>query len=178
LTYVDSSGLAVLLRLAARYGDLEVRRASELIRQIVRAAGLAARFQIESEDREDQWRRFPAELLSVREARAFVLGALHGVEAPVREIATVLVAELATNAVLHANSAFEVAVRVEDDMIRVEVADDSTETPLLLDPGRDAERGRGLKIVDGLARSWGVVPRTGEGSKTVWFELERPDGAS
>jgi anti-anti-sigma factor len=178
LTYVDSSGLAVLLRLASRHGDLEIRDASDLVRQIIRVAGLATRFRLESEPRPGHRRRFPARLLSVRESRAFVLEALNDVEARVREVAAVLVAELATNAVLHARSPFEVAVCVTDDAVRVEVADEGSGMPLLLEAGSDSERGRGLKIVDGLARSWGVNARGDEESKTVWFELARPDAAA
>jgi len=175
LTYVDSSGLAVLLRLASRHGSLEIRHASDAVRQIIGAAGLASWFGLAAEPRPVQRRRFPRELLSVRESRIFVLDVLRDVEAPVRELAAVLVAEVATNAVLHAASAFEVAVAVADDAVRVEVADDGGGTPRLLEPDRDSTKGRGLVIVDRLSRRWGVQSR-GDESKIVWFELERPEG--
>jgi anti-anti-sigma factor len=175
LTYVDSSGLAVLLRLARRHGDLEVRHASNILRQAITAAGLAGRLRLESIPRPDRRRQFPAELLSVRDSRTFVLEALRDVERAVREVAAVLVAELATNAVIHAKSGFEVAILITVDMVRVEVADEGRGTPVLVEPDLDSEMGRGLKMVDGLASRWGVQSRTGDVLKTVWFELQRPD---
>ena len=178
LAYVDSSGLAVLLRLARRHGDLEVRHASNILRQAITAAGLAGRLRLASGPRPDRRRQFPAELLSVRDARTFVLEALRDVERAVRELAAVLVAELATNAVLHAKSAFEVAILITVDIVRVEVADEGPGTPVLVEPDLDSEMGRGLKMVDGLASHWGVQSRVGDSSKTVWFELQRPDPAA
>jgi anti-anti-sigma factor len=174
LTYVDSSGLAVLLRLSRRYGDLEVRHASNIVRQAIGAAGLAVPLRLVTAQRPDRRRQFPAELLSVRESRTFVLEALRDVERAVRELAAVLVAELATNAVLHAKS----AILITADIVRAEVADEGPGTPVLVDPDLDSEMGRGLKMVDGLASRWGVQSRTGDESKTVWFELRRPDPAA
>ena|GEM_PF-1060454 len=177
LTYVDSSGLAVLLRLASRQASLEIRHASDILCQIIRAAGLATRFQLASKPLSEHRRTFPAELLSVRESRSFVLEALSDVEGPVSEMAAVLVAELAANAVLHAKSTYDVAVLVTGGAVRVEVTDEGAGTPRLLEPERDSTKGRGLLIVDGLAWRWGVQPRAGVDAKTVWFELQRPDGA-
>lgn len=58
--------------------------------------------------------------------------------------------------------------------MRVEVSDTRTErVPVLTDaeaPG-DAESGRGLLIVAGLATRWGVTPRDGAPGRTVWAEL-------
>jgi anti-anti-sigma factor len=178
LSYVDSSGLAVLLRLAARHGGLEVRHASVGVRQIIRAAGLATRFGVAPEPTLELSRQFPAELLSVRASRSFVLAALGGVEATVREMAAVLVAELATNAVLHAATPFEIVIDVAGDQVRVEVTDQGGGTPTLLRPEPDSMEGRGLMMVDGLAARWGVSPRSGGQSTTVWFELERHDAAA
>ncbi|MGW0839019.1 ATP-binding protein [Streptomyces sp. NPDC002787] len=54
--------------------------------------------------------------------------------------------------------------------VRVEVADGSTQLPVVRDDlPQDAERGRGLVLLDALADKWGVGPRV-EGGKTVWFE--------
>lgn len=84
-----------------------------------------------------------------------------------------LVSELATNAVEHAHTDFEVRleVRLDDDgqRVRVEVTDGVARRPLLRRPRADAPGGRGMVIVDELARRWGVEP-TG-GGKVVWFEV-------
>ena len=173
LTYVDSSGLAVLVRLAARHGSLEILHASVALRQIIRAAGLASRFGLVPEPSEVLPRHFPPELLSVRESRSFVLDALADVDAPVREMAAVLVAELATNSVLHAATAFTVAIVVAADVVRVEVTDQGGGTPTLLASEPDSTKGRGLVMVDGLSSRWGVAPRADQRSTTVWFELQR-----
>lgn len=84
----------------------------------------------------------------------------------------VLVAtELVTNAVLHTAGTVEVAAwRAPDGAWRVEVADESPVVPVLQDdvPLRQPN-GRGLRIVQALATSWGVV-RTDSG-KRCWVEL-------
>ena len=62
------------------------------------------------------------------------------------------------------------------DSVRVEVADEGRGTPVLVEPDADAEAGRGLKRVDGLASSWGVQPRVADGRTVVWFELSGRTG--
>lgn len=60
------------------------------------------------------------------------------------------------------------------DSLHVEVTDTRTErVPLLSDrePPGDAESGRGLLIVAGLATRWAVASRVGAPGKTVWAEL-------
>ncbi len=47
--------------------------------------------------------------------------------------------------------------------------------PRRTDPGPDAERGRGLAIVEALARSSGV--RATQSGKTTWFTLALTDRA-
>jgi anti-anti-sigma factor len=49
LTFMDSSGIAILLRLAARFGSLEVRHASAVIRQIIEASGVEECLQVVEE---------------------------------------------------------------------------------------------------------------------------------
>jgi anti-sigma regulatory factor (Ser/Thr protein kinase) len=79
-----------------------------------------------------------------------------------------LVSELATNAVRHARTSFEVAIWV-GSKTRVEVSDGSPVPPRRsVGPGSGDEGGRGLILVDRLALAWGFH-LTGHG-KTVWFE--------
>lgn len=88
--------------------------------------------------------------------------------------AVLLVSELATNAVTHARSAFEVVVSLADGRLRVEVTDADAGVPQVQWVPAGATSGRGLLIVETLAQAWGVSPAEG-GCKTVWFEL-RADG--
>jgi anti-sigma regulatory factor (Ser/Thr protein kinase) len=84
-----------------------------------------------------------------------------------------LVSELVTNAIRHAGmtpeDSIRLAVRVADDNVRVEVADNGrgfTPQSLPSDPRRPS--GWGLYLVEELAQRWGVEP----GPPTrVWFEL-------
>ncbi|MDA8287931.1 MAG: ATP-binding protein [Actinomycetota bacterium] len=103
---------------------------------------------------------------AVRSARRFV-GALIP-DASQRETAELLVSELASNAIRYAPGRFEVRVQLTP-MIRIEVRDASERMPSMMTPRTDVERGRGLRIVNELATSWGVEPELG--GKVVWFSL-------
>ena len=106
------------------------------------------------------------------DARRFVRGALDRCGAgDVAEAVTLLVSELATNAVVHAGSDFTVAVSARPDAVRVEVGDASPVAPARREPGTAAFGGRGLLLVDAIASAWGTEP-LGDG-KVVWAELRR-----
>ena len=79
--------------------------------------------------------------------------------------------ELATNAVLHARSDFEVTVIRYDQRVRVEVFDQNTRMPSFAVALPDAYSGRGLMLERELASVWGVESHSDSG-KTIWFELE------
>ena len=80
----------------------------------------------------------------------------------------VMVSELVSNGVLHAETTMELVVASYDGVIRVELVDRGAGAPhLRADPGPTG--GFGLRIVEGLARRWGVDPHPG--GKTVWFEI-------
>jgi len=87
-----------------------------------------------------------------------------------------LVSELVTNSVLHAESAADIAVFLKPDSVRIEVSDTGQDFPELHGPSGQATSGRGVALVEMLSSAWGVEPTT-EG-KTVWFEVPRPDGMS
>ncbi|CAN5334323.1 hypothetical protein BH24ACT10_BH24ACT10_11300 [soil metagenome] len=82
-----------------------------------------------------------------------------------------LLSELATNAVLHAGgSGFTVGVEVlPEGGVRLTIADESSRPPRLRDYGTSATTGRGVALVDELARTWGVQPRPV--GKAVWCEV-------
>ncbi|MFS4092488.1 SpoIIE family protein phosphatase [Streptomyces sp. AF1A] len=88
-----------------------------------------------------------------------------------------LVSEVVTNSLVHAQSEVDVRLRNYPDHLRVEVRDTNPHPPVMAAiVGADeavndeAESGRGLLIVNALAAAWGTSP-AGRG-KTTWFELD------
>ncbi|MGI8750887.1 MAG: ATP-binding protein [Acidimicrobiales bacterium] len=114
-------------------------------------------------------RSFEPEAEQVLAARHFVASSLArwGLINP--DVA-LLVSELATNAVLHARSEFEVCVAAVAERIRVEVSDFNSRLPTMVTVPADAYSGRGLMLLQALAGSWGVESHANEG-KTIWFEV-------
>jgi anti-sigma regulatory factor (Ser/Thr protein kinase) len=91
-------------------------------------------------------------------------------------VAVLLVSEIFSNSVRHSRSGASgetvtVAVIAGDGIVRVEVTDRAGPgTPELRPAGRDAEGGRGLQLVAGLAARWGWRRR---GRRTMtWFEIQ------
>jgi serine phosphatase RsbU (regulator of sigma subunit)/anti-sigma regulatory factor (Ser/Thr protein kinase) len=109
---------------------------------------------------------------SVREARRMVreslarwdLGALE-------DSVELLVSEVVTNAVRYAERPVSVRL-LRTDVLRCEVGDDVPQLPRLRQAGPADEGGRGLYLVQRLARQWGAT-RLSTG-KLVWFEMAPP----
>jgi anti-sigma regulatory factor (Ser/Thr protein kinase) len=80
-----------------------------------------------------------------------------------------MTSELVTNSVLHTTGELELGLFLDLDRLRVEVVDHSDRLPTVQIPDDDATGGRGLLIIDALARDWGVDGRGG--GKAVWFEV-------
>ena len=112
----------------------------------------------------------PPDTDSPRRARRFLQDALDA-RAPegVLDVATLLLSEVVTNAVLHARTEVRVAVSWVADRLRVEVADASPLAPTPRNFSEDAGTGRGMLLVAELADDWGTQPA--EPGKVVWFEL-------
>jgi serine/threonine-protein kinase RsbW len=96
---------------------------------------------------------------------------LDGVPPEQMDTLLLLASEVVTNAVQHGAGEVGVAVSARPAAVRVEVSDPGgalphhgTAAPV------DAERGRGLHLLDVLTASWGVTPAP-TGGKTVWFEI-------
>ncbi|MGW7422238.1 ATP-binding protein [Streptomyces sp. NPDC054813] len=95
------------------------------------------------------------------------------------EAAVHVVAELASNAVLHGRVVgrdFRLGLRLRPDrMLRIEVTDARGDrVPCAHDPvTADAKSGRGLLIVTAYADRWGVEEAPA-GCKVVWAELGAP----
>ncbi len=116
-----------------------------------------------------EWQRnFSPTPESVRAARQFVRQAAAMTPAdPV--IAELLASELATNAVLHAQTNFEVRVSLHLGILRVEVLNDAPElVASMRDP--DVNGGHGLRLINNLAADWGTA--SSPQRKVVWFELQ------
>jgi anti-sigma regulatory factor (Ser/Thr protein kinase) len=118
----------------------------------------------------------PPRSTSPGEARRFVGDVLrsHGLgTGDLVEAAVLLTSELVTNAVLHTGGTINVDVDLDLTAVRVEVGDTSAEEPVPRDPTTEATSGRGLHLVEAMARAWGVEQQRNDG-KVVWFELDVP----
>lgn len=112
------------------------------------------------------------DLASPRTARQFVEGVLVRWQCDQQvDVINLLVSELVTNAVIHAGSSAEIAVRLTDKAVRVSVADRNNGLPTLKDADAEDTSGRGVSLVDTLASAWGVE-RLPVG-KSIWFEVPR-----
>ena len=117
-------------------------------------------------------RTFPPDVASVRAARQFVLAAIGEAAADQRDLVSVMVSELAMNAVEYARTRFEVSVEVTEGRLRVEVADSGGGTAQAQPPPpATSPHGRGLFIVDELSDDWGVSASQGATGKSVWFTV-------
>ena len=106
--------------------------------------------------------------VSASQARAFVTHhlvdhrLLYLVD-PVRVVAS----ELATNALVHAQTTFSVTLSASDARVLLTVRDHSPALPERRAPHALDETGRGLEIVDMVSLEWGFT-EDGTGSKAVW----------
>ncbi|MDX6645237.1 MAG: hypothetical protein QOK40_964 [Miltoncostaeaceae bacterium] len=120
----------------------------------------------------DASRAFGAKLTSPKEARRFVARMLEAwADEDLIADATLVVSELAANAVTHAGSGFTVAVRTTGDLVRIAVHDGSRLEPVDRAPTLVASSGRGLGLVAAVATRWGVD--AADDGKLVWAELAR-----
>jgi anti-sigma regulatory factor (Ser/Thr protein kinase) len=114
-------------------------------------------------------RRFHCQPESVAGARHFVRNLLSDQPRETVEAAELMTSELATNSVRHALSDFELAIHLSRDEIRVEVSDRGQGQPVPRSPTARDQSGRGLQIVQELAKDWGITHSPN--GKLVWFTL-------
>jgi len=121
-------------------------------------------------------RRFAPEPASVGRARAFIAGCVERYPEDFRDRALLLVSELATSAVVHARTNFDVTVADAAGRLRVGVRDHGHRAPAFAGDGR-LFSSRGLRIVEVFADAWGFTERAEQGAQ-IWFTLEHrpPDG--
>jgi hypothetical protein len=83
------------------------------------------------------------------------------------DAAQLVASELVTNAVLHARTWMELALRLLPPLLHIAVTDGSPESPqITLITDESAESGRGLLLVDAMATGWGTL--VSHSGKLVW----------
>ena len=102
-------------------------------------------------------RRFVADVLRTWGADAALVDAL------------VVVSELTTNAVLHAESAFRVHLTRRDGGVRISVDDVGPARPEPRQAAPDDFGGRGMKLIEALTQGWGCDVL--DSGKTVWADV-------
>jgi len=117
--------------------------------------------------------RLPASHSAPAAARRKLRTTCVDLEQGVIDDAELLLSELVTNAVKATAAIITVAIECDDSSIAVAVSDDSPDPPVLQHSADQGSNGRGLQIVDRLARTWGWRPTSDIGGKVVWFRMER-----
>jgi DNA-binding NarL/FixJ family response regulator len=115
----------------------------------------------------------PQKLASVRDARSFLRARLAEWESDTMlGDASIVVSELAANAITHAASSYRVRLALSESVLRIEVRDGGAGTPEPQPKSLTDEHGRGLLMVAAVASSWGIEQTDGD-HKVVWAELVR-----
>jgi len=128
-------------------------------------------------------RSFGLNRKSVAASRRFVGDAVTDLPDELREAAILMMSELATNAIVHAATGFEVGIDRSADWLRIAVTDVGGGEPELQSPSVSDPHGRGLQIVRELSDEWGMIDNEDHSGKTVWcaLRLDRtgsPEGES
>ncbi len=89
-----------------------------------------------------------------------------------RRVVILVVSELATNALKHAQPPYHLTIEVDDDETFVEVTDGTVDPAATRAPAFDAG-GYGLNLVTTLAAAWGTNVTPDQRGKTVWAALDR-----
>ncbi len=116
---------------------------------------------------------------AVAEARRFVRRTLRswGVDEETTDTAVLCLSELVTNAVIHSHAGCVVHVVLQDGVLTTTVRDAGSADASTPEPVDDplVVHGRGLHLVEALARRWGYQLDTV--GTTVWFVLDVPPDA-
>ena len=111
-----------------------------------------------------------AEPRSAGEARRFVAEHLRDrVPDDVSDVAVLLTSELVTNVIVHARTPMRLELDVDDNGVRVAIADETPRGPMRRQSNDARLTGRGINLIASLAMQWGVEPAPP--GKKVWFEL-------
>lgn len=105
-------------------------------------------------------------------ARRHVANACRGLDPDLVATAQLLTSELFTNALDHSAGAITLSVVMAGGDLRVEVTDHADAAPKIRDVDLEDEHGRGMLIVDTLAKAWGTGRYPLGRGKYVWFTLD------
>jgi anti-sigma regulatory factor (Ser/Thr protein kinase) len=115
---------------------------------------------------------FDPEPTAPRAARAFLKDVLAVWDCDDEDqVAAVLTSEVVTNAIRHTAGKVSLRITLAVDIIRVEATDGEPGPVRALPLDVTADGGRGLFLVEMLARDWGAFDHEDGGGKIVWFEL-------
>jgi anti-anti-sigma factor len=95
---------------------------------------------------------------------------LTSAESELIDQAELLADELVTNAVIHARSDMLLRLELGGELLHIAVRDQDWRLPRLLRDDPDGQGGRGLRLVEWVAVTWGAQPHP-EGGKVVWCTL-------
>lgn len=109
---------------------------------------------------------------SIGSVRHWARDVLNDLATDVLEDVVLVINELVSNAFDHGTAPRQLRLHRSGDprFVRVEVDDASSAAPVLGRSRLNDDRGRGLIIVDNLAKDWGVVQRAD--GKTIWAEID------
>lgn len=93
-----------------------------------------------------------------------------GITGEALDTAVLLTSEVVTNACIHGRGAARLEVTTSAEGLLVEVGDESSRLPEVIDHDPEALNGRGLAIVSTLAADWGA--HEDDRGKVVWFEIQ------
>jgi anti-sigma regulatory factor (Ser/Thr protein kinase) len=93
--------------------------------------------------------------------------------AAVEETTLLLVTELVSNVVRHANTPLTLDLRLDGPCLRVEVTDYDERLPAMTAASARSHHGWGLRFVRELSSEWGTT--VNQHGKTVWFDLNVED---
>lgn len=120
--------------------------------------------------------RLPGRADSVMVARHSIASDLEreGVDDAVLFAAKLIVSELVGNAVRHSSTS-EIAItwEISPEVVRIEICDELATLPRQANPVGLAQGGRGLLLVESVARRWGAEVLEGDSGKLVWAEVDR-----
>jgi anti-sigma regulatory factor (Ser/Thr protein kinase) len=108
----------------------------------------------------------PRDRSAPRRARRLVEEHARGLPRERLDAAVLLVSELVTNALVHGEGEILLELGMVGDALHVEIGDHGRRHPHVREtPGADG--GWGLRLVEAMARRWGVR----DGATRVWFDV-------